>query len=126
MKGFLPPLILLAGILAFSLWNSSAIAADTARWEAQLREADALAQSEDWAGAVSALAGSYRDWCSRQTYLHIVAQHNAVDEADTMYQRCLAFAETQELSELRAETAGLIEQLRLLTEMERLSIRNIL
>lgn len=126
MKGTLPPLILLAGILAFSLWNSKTMAADTARWQAQLRQADALAQSEDWEGAAAALSASYQDWSARQTYLHIVSQHNAVDEADTMYRRCLAFASTQELSELLAETAGLTERLRLLTEMEQLSIRNIL
>lgn len=126
MKGTLPPLILLASILAFSLWNSKTMAADTARWQAQLRQADALAQSEDWEGAAAALSAGYQDWSARQTYLHIVSPHNAVDEADTMYRRCLAFASTQELAELLAETAGLTERLRLLTEMEQLSIRNIL
>lgn len=126
MKGILPPLVLLAGLLAFSLWNGDRITDDTARWRAQLQQADTLAQSEDWTGALSALSDSYADWSERQTYLHVVSQHSAVDEAEAMYRRCQAFAAARELSEFRAELAGLREQLRLLAEMERFSVRNIL
>ena len=126
MKGILPPLTLLAVLLAFALWNGGQITDDTARWRTQLQAADTLAQSEDWAGALSVLSDSYADWSRRQTYLHIVSQHSAVDEAESMYCRSQAFAATHELSEFRAETAGLREQLRLLAEMERFSLRNIL
>lgn len=126
MKGILPPLALLAGLLAFALWNGGRITDDTVRWRAQLQQADTLAQSEDWTGALSALSDSYGDWSKRQTYLHIVSQHSAVDEAEAMYRRCQAFAATQELSEFRAELTALREQLRLLAEMERFSVRNIL
>lgn len=126
MKGTLLPLALLAGILAFSLWNGRCMATDTARWRAQLQQAHALAQAEDWAGASAALAHSYDDWSRRQAYLHIVSQHNAADEAEAMYRRCLAFAAAREPAEFEAELAGLREQLRLLAEMERLSARNIL
>lgn len=126
MRGILPPLALLAGLLAFALWNGGQITADTARWRAQLQQADTLAQSEDWDGAHSTLLKSYEDWSRRQTYLHIVSQHSAVDEAEAIYRRCQAFAAVQELSEFRAELAGLREQLRLLAEMERFSVRNIL
>lgn len=126
MRGTLPPLTLLALLLAFALWNGDRITGDTGRWRAQLQRADTLAQAEDWAGAADALAESHADWTRRQTYLHIVSQHSAVDEAEAMYRRCQAFAAVQELSEFRAEVAGLQEQLRLLAEMERLSIRNIL
>lgn len=126
MKGILPPLVLLAGLLAFALWNGSQITDDTTRWRTQLQTADTLAQSEDWAGALSVLSDSYADWSGRQTYLHVVSQHSAVDEAESMYRRCQAFASSQELSEFRAELAGLREQLRQLAEMERFSLRNVL
>lgn len=126
MRGILTPLALLAVLLALSLWNGSCIAADTARWRAQLEQADTLAQSEDWAGASAALAEGYRDWSRRQTYLHVVSQHSAVDEAEVLYRRCQAYAAAREPSEFRAETAALAEQLRLLADMERLSVRNIL
>ena len=126
MRGILPPLALLGALLAFALWNGGRIAGDTARWQSQLEQAEALAQSEDWTGASAVLAESHRDWSRRQTYLHIVSQHSAADEAEILYRRCQAFVAVQELSEFRAETAALRQQLRLLAEMERFSLRNVL
>ncbi len=126
MKGYLTSLAILAAVLAFCLWNGTAMTADTARWRDQLLHTDALAQSEDWAAAAEALAESYRDWAQSQTYLHIVARHDAVDDAEAMYRRAAAFAATRELTEFRAEIADLRDQLRLLAEMERLDIKNVL
>lgn len=126
MRGILAPLALLTAMLALALWNGAQIAGGTARWQSQLEQADALAQSEDWAGASKVLAESHRDWSRCQTYLHVVSQHSAVDEAEVLYRRCQAYAAVQELPEFRAETAALRQQLRLLAEMERFSLRNVL
>lgn len=120
------PCAVLAAVLALSLWNSSAMSAHVRRWQAQVDEADRLAQAGDWSGASEALAAGYTDWSRRQTYLHIVTQHDAVDDAEAMYHRCLAFAACREDSEFRAEAADLRDQLRLLAEMERFSVKNIL
>ena len=49
-----------------------------------------------------------------------------MDDAEAMFHRALAFAERREDSELRAELADLRAQLRLLAEMEELSLRNVL
>lgn len=125
-KGCLSPIAVLAAILAFAIWNSRTMTADTDRWRTQLHQSDVLAQAGDWSGAVAALSESYADWSARQTYLHIVSEHDAVDDAEAMYHRALAFAATQESSEFRAELSDLRDQLRLLAEMERFSIKNIL
>lgn len=125
-KGYLPPVAVLAAILAFAVWNSHTMTADTDRWRAQLRQSDALAQAGDWSGASNVLSDSYADWSARQTYLHIVSEHDAVDDAEAMYHRALAFAATREPSEFQAELSDLQDQLRLLAEMERFSIKNIL
>ena len=117
---------MLAAILAFALWNGAAMTAHTDRWRAQVEQADALAQAEDWNRAVEILADSYADWSGKQTYLHIVTEHDAVDDAEAMYRRALAFAATRELTEFRAELADLRDQLRLLAEMERLNVKNVL
>lgn len=126
MKSFLPPILLLAALLCFSLLNCAAIVRDTDRWSAQLEQADTLAKSEDWASAEAALADSYADWNACQTFLHIVMKHEEVDGAESMYRQAFAFAETEELSEFRAEVAELRNQFRLLAEMERISIKNVL
>ncbi|MDD3346237.1 DUF4363 family protein [Oscillibacter sp.] len=125
-KAYLPPLALLAVILAFALWNSANMTTHTTRWRAQLGQVDALAQGGDWSGAAFALSDSYEDWSRRQTYLHIVTEHDAVDDAEAMYRRAMAFAAVREPNEFRAELSDLRDQLRLLAEMERLTVKNVL
>ena len=49
-----------------------------------------------------------------------------MDAAEAMYHRALAFAQSEEDSELRAELADLRDQLRLLAEMEEFSVKNVL
>ena len=117
---------ILAAILVFSLWNSSYMTASTVRWREQLQQADAQAQSEAWTEAVDTLAGSYDDWSESQTYLHIVARHDTVDDAEAMYRRARAFLDGQETEEYRAELADLIHQLLALAEQEALSWENVL
>ena len=125
-RDMLPPLAVLAIILAFALWNSAAITGCTQRWRGQLQQVEALAATENWQAAGNALAESYKDWSGSQVYLHIVSEHDAVDDAEAMYRRAMVFALEQESSEFRAELADLQDQLRLLAEMERFSLKNIL
>ena len=112
----LPPIFVLAALLAFSLWNIRHMEGET----------DRLALSGEWAEALDALWESYDDWSHSQTYLHIVSHHDAVDDAEAMYRRAIAFGETEELSEFHAELSDLRDQLRLIAEMEALNIRNVL
>lgn len=126
MKAYCKPLAVLAAILAFALWNGAAMTRHTGRWRDQVQQADALAQAGEWSQAVEVLADSYTDWSGRQTYLHIVTEHDAINDAEAMYRRALAFAATRESTEFRAELADLRDQLRLLAEMERFSIKNVL
>lgn len=125
-RDMLPPLAVLAVILAFALWNSAAITERTQRWRDQLQQVETLAAGENWQAAGDALSESYADWGDSQVYLHIVSEHDAVDDAEAMYRRAMAFAQEQESSEFRAELADLQDQLRLLAEMERFSLKNVL
>lgn len=123
---YLLPTALLAVLLGLALWNSRVMAEKVRALQSQLDQADQLAASQDWSGAANTLNESYRDWSACQTYLHIVTEHDAVDDAETMYHRAAAFAKTKEINEFRAELADLISQLGLLAEMERFSIKNVL
>ena len=126
LRPYLPSVAVLSVILVFALWNDAHMSGETDRWRTQLSQADALVQEDCWEEARTKLAESYEDWSRRQTYLHIVSEHDALDDAEAMYRRAMAFADTRELSEFRAELADLRDQLRLLAEMERLSIKNVL
>ena len=125
-RDMLPPLAVLVVILAFALWNSAAITNHTQRWRDQLQQVEELAAAENWRSAADTLAESYKDWSGSQVYLHIVSEHDAVDDAEAMYRRSQAFAAAREPSELQAELSDLRDQMRLLAEMEKCSIRNIL
>ena len=126
MKRCLPPLAVLAAILVLSLWNGRVMERRTSRWQAQLQQVRELAMAERWQAAEAALTDSYSDWSRSQTYLHIITEHDAVDDAEAMYRRSQAFAAAREPSELQAELSDLRDQMRLLAEMEKCSIRNIL
>ncbi len=125
-KDLVIPAAVLAVILAFCLWNSTAVASRTARWRAELKEADRFAQEEGWEEAANLIRDSYAGWSDCQTWLHCVADHDAVDDAEAMYQRAVAFAESGGGSVLRAELADLRDQLRLLSKREEFSVRNVL
>ncbi len=51
----LPPIFVLAALLAFSLWNIRHMEGETNRWREQLQGADQLALSGEWAEALDAL-----------------------------------------------------------------------
>lgn len=85
---------ILAAILVFSLWNSSYMTASTVRWREPAAAGGRPSPVRAWTEAVDTLAGSYDDWSESQTYLHIVARHDTVDDAEAMYRRALAFAAT--------------------------------
>lgn len=125
-KACLVPLLLLSTILAFCIWNSHIMTENSIRWRSQLQQADALAQAEAWPDTMKALTESYLDWSAHQVYLRIVSSHDAIDDAEAMYRRSLAFAATREPNEFRAEISDLRDQLRLLAEMERFTVQNIL
>jgi len=126
LKAFLPPCALLLAILLASIVNCRAMITCTERWSQQLEASDEAAAKDNWDRAEELLQKSYQDWSSYQSYLHIVARHEAVDGAEAMYRRAYAFAEEQEESEFRAELADLRHQVHLLAEMERFSIKNVL
>ena len=125
-KPLFRPVCILLVIFVFSLWNSYHIQKNTAHWSETLQQAVSYVQSENWTSAQKALHQSYEDWSHAQTYLHIVLEHDALDDVDAMYRRAFAFTKAKEPQELQAELADLQDQLGLLAEMERLSLENIL
>lgn len=126
MRSTLPPILLLALLAGFAFWNARAVSGFTERWLTQLDQAAAQADAADWTSARETLSSSYTDWQSHCGYLRITANHSTVNAAESMYCRALAFAETEELTEFRAEVAGLRSQLLLMAETERFHPENIL
>lgn len=126
MKAYFLSVLTLLAVLSLALWNSASMAGRTQRWQGQLDQVEALATDGAWEEAYQALEESYGDWSSSQAYLHIVSHHDVLDEAEAMYRRAAIFICLQEESSLLGELSDLRHQLRLLSEMEQLSIKNVL
>lgn len=126
MKKMLLPIGALGLIFLLSLCNGAAVTRKTLRWQQQILRAQASALQGRWSDAAALLEESHQDWERAQLYLHIVLEHDAIDDAEAMYRRAMAFALAEEPSEFRAETEDLDAQLELLSEMEALSVKNIL
>ena len=94
MKRIAAPCLILLALFALTLTNSQYMTAQTRQWSTQLEQVDQFVQSEQWDAALETLQLSYASWNEHQVYLHIVAQHAAVDDAETLYRRCIAFCQT--------------------------------
>lgn len=126
MKAYLLSALTLLAVLFLALWNNASMTERTQRWQGQLDQVESLIVDNDWEQADQALAKSYDDWSASQAYLHIVSHHEVLDEAEAMYRRAAVFIQIREESSLLGELSDLRHQLRLLSEMEQLSIKNIL
>lgn len=95
-------------------------------WTAQLQTAERAAQAADWPSAAQAVTALRRDWEGWQEYLHIVINHTAISDAQQLLERCRLAVETRDEETFREAATDLHCQLRLLSELEQLSLKNVL
>ena len=126
MKYFSIPCAILALILALSLLNASVMGGYVSDWCEALNAAQEAADSGDWAKAEAQIRSVHKVWDEKQSYFHIVSVHAELDEAEALLAKSLSFARDRDDAEFRANTAELITQLRLLSEIQEISIKNIL
>ena len=126
MKHWVPPFLVLALLFGGAMANARYVAQSVEDWCAGVETALAAAETEDWSGALDALDAVYGDWDARQTYFHIMVEHDELDAAENLFAVSRSSIESEDAEELRTNAAELLTQLRLLREMEEISIRNIL
>lgn len=126
MKYFYIPCAILALILSLSLLNAKAMDNYVTGWCEELNAAQEAAEGGNWAEAEHLIRSVHDVWDEKQSYFHIVSVHAELDEAEALLAKSLSFARDQDDAEFRANTAELITQLRLLSEIQEISIKNIL
>ena len=125
MKRFLiVPSLVLAAILALCIVNAAALNRRTNQWMEQADRIAALAEDQDWDGAQAAMDALADSWAGAQDYLHVVIHHETLDQVTLS--RCRTLCRARQGDDLLPELAELRQQLELLDELERLSLRNIL
>ena len=126
MRSFRIPIFILLLTLLLCLFAGSSVARYTNAWIQQLQSADDLVCREQWSNAEAALSDLYCRWTEQQGWLHMIIVHQELDETEALLQRCIALAQQQDDAGLRSDIAELRTQFTLLSEMQRLTLRNIL
>ena len=120
MKRFLiVPSLVLAALLALCILNAAALNRRTGRWMDQ-------ADQQRWDMAREAMDALADSWDGAQDYLHVVIHHETLDAAQVTLSRCRTLCRLEQGDDLLPELTQLRQQLELLDELERLSLRNIL
>ena len=126
MKSFYIPAALLAVILGFSLWTCRYVEQRTGHWNALLEKIEDLARQEDWEAAEEELEAAYADWDSSQTFFHTIMDHSELDEAESLFAGAFAVCREEDGADFHMLLAQLMGQLRLLSETQSVSVKNIL
>lgn len=117
---------LLAFLLGASLanaWYSQSLTGDMTD---RLRQAQSLAEEENWDQAEAVTRQVYEDWQDHHFYLHTLMRHSDTDQVLRAFRQVLEYLRLQEPDQYNAANADLIAQLELLAEMEQASVVNVL
>jgi len=126
VKALYIPVCLLAVILGFSLWAGRYVELRTSHWIELLEATDDAAGQEDWEEAEKRLLDAYGDWDSSQTFFHTIMSHDDLDEAETLFAGAFAVCQEQDDADFHQLLAQLACHLRLLSETQSISVKNVL
>ena len=126
MKYFWIPAAVLAALLIASLWNARQVEAAVEPWRTAVEAAVSSAERDDWDAALDTVREARDDWYAHHAYFHIVIAHDELDKVDALFAEAESFAIERDMSEFRAEMAELSEQLSILVETQKLTVRNVL
>ena len=116
-------LALLLGLSLVNGWYSERL---TGEMREQLRQAQRLAEEEDWGRAEAVTRQVYEDWQNRHFYFHTTMRHSDTDQVLRGFLTVLEYVRLQEPDQYNAANADLMAQLELLAEMEQASVVNVL
>ena len=127
MKRFLiVPSLVLAALLALCILNAAALNRRTGRWMDQADRIAQLPAQQRRDKALEALAPLSDSWDGAKASHHVVIHHETLDAAQVTLSRCRTLCRLEQGDDLLPELTQLRQQLELLDELERLSLRNIL
>ena len=116
-------LLLLLGASLGNGWYARKVTGEMCQ---ELRQAQLLAEVEDWSQAESITRQVYEDWQGRHFYFHTLMRHSDTDQVLRAFRQVLEYLRLQEPDQYNAANADLMAQLELLAEMEQASVVNVL
>lgn len=116
----------LALLFAASLWNSHLLTRTTDALALSLSRAQSLAEQEEWDLAREATEAAQAQWRAHQGYLYTVLRHSDADEVEVGFDEVLELLNWREYAEYTSVNTRLIANIRLLAEMDQLTLLNLL
>lgn len=116
---------ILAALFAATLYNGIYLTGLTDDLNGLLAQAEDKAENGNWDAADALTRLAWQKWHANDGYCHITLRHNDIDEIQTTFQEVLEFLECREGGEYSAANARLMTCLELLSEAERLNLKNI-
>ncbi len=126
MRFFVIPASVLTLLLGLSLWNAAAVDAAIEPWRGALAEASEASERGEWETSERTIRETRTAWEAKHPYFHLVTAHDELDRADALFAQAESYAGAREGAELRAALAELSAQLRVVSEMQRLTLKNVL
>ena len=117
---------LLVAMVALAWWHTASLDDLTGELGGLLTRAEERAERGDWEGAAGLTRLASSRWEGKHFYLHATLEHDVTDAIDTGFADTLEFIQCREAGEYSAANARLMSQLRLLGEMERPLLENLL
>lgn len=114
-------------LFCLTMYNSHYLDSYTKELTTLLKQAEICVADGDWDAAADKTEAALEQWNSRETYLHMILQHRDTDEVLLSFQEVRQLITHQEHGgEYSAANARLIAQIKLLSEMDALNLKNIL
>lgn len=126
MRKIYAPVLALALILAFSLWCAHYTEKETQQWTELLEGSIEASSREDWQTVESRLSAAHSAWEKSQTLYHIIMDHDELESAESLFAVAAVACEEQDAVAYRLLADALISQLRVLSEYQAVSIKNVL
>ena len=126
MRNIYAPILALLLILGFSLWCAHYTEEQTDQWTQLLQESIEAGREQDWDKAEARLSAAHRSWDRSQTIYHIIMDHDELEAAESLFTGAMDACEEQSFAAYRILVDALSSQLKVLSEYQAISIKNVL
>lgn len=126
MKALYIPVALLALIVVSSLTTSAYLQQRTVEWTTLLQQCEDFLSEEQWERIQECLRTAHASWEEHDTILHMILDHDDLDEAEQLFSGAFAACQEQDREEFRIFLRQLTTQLQLLAETQVANLQNIL
>lgn len=125
MKRFWICAAILTAIFLAALGNGRYLDTLTEGMAQSLEQAQVRAEAGDWSAGQTLTGEAMARWERSSGYLHVVLRHSEADDISAGFQEVRQLLQWQEEAEYTSANARLIQEIRLLADMERFNLRNL-